>query len=86
MKDYKQVSDSVFRKAEERMAEKKRHAVILRRNVLIASGLAAVLIAGIGIWKNDDIRNAAHRDPHQSEISVITETPIPHPQKPHPQL
>ena len=55
MKDYKQVSDSVFRKAEERIAEKKRRAVILRRNVLIASGLAAVLIAGIGIWKNDDI-------------------------------
>ena len=74
MKDYKQVSDSVFRKAEERMAEEKRRALVLRRNIIIASGIAAVLIAGIGIWKNDDIRNALHRDPHSSDISIITET------------
>jgi hypothetical protein len=71
MKDYKQVSDSVFRKAEERTAEKKRRHAIIWRSSLIASGMAAVLIAGIGIWKNDDIRDVLKRDRHSSDIIDI---------------
>ena len=71
MKDYKQVSDSVFRKAEERMNEKKRRAAMIWRNSLVASGMAAVLLVGVGIWKNEDIRNALKWDRHSSEVSVI---------------
>ena len=56
MKDYIQVSESVFRKAELRIAENKRRSTIVKRNVIAASGAAAVLIAGV--WQNDDIRNA----------------------------
>lgn len=73
MKDYKQVSESVFRKAEERMNEKKRRAAVIWRRSLIASGMAAVLLVGVGVWKNESIRGLLNRDPHSSEISVIEE-------------
>ena len=73
MKDYKQVSESVFRKAEERMNEKKRRAAVIWRRSLIASGMAAVLLVGVGVWKNESIRGLLKRDPHSSEISVIEE-------------
>ena len=73
MKDYKQVSDSVFRKAEERMNEKKRRAAAIWRRSIIASGMAAVLLVGVGVWKNESIRGLLKRDPHSSEISVIEE-------------
>ena len=75
MKDYKQVSDSVFRKAEERMNEKKRRSAVIWRRSLIASGMAAVLIVGVGIWKNESIRGLLDRDPHTSDISLIEEDP-----------
>ena len=76
MKDSKQIAESVFRKSEERIQEKMRRAAFIRRNTIIASGLCAVLIAGFGIWKNNDIRNALHRNQKSHEIPVITETDI----------
>jgi hypothetical protein len=56
MKDYKQVTDSVFKKAEQRIAEKKRRAAIIRRNAIAASGMAAALF--IVLLQNDNIRSA----------------------------
>ena len=56
MKDYIQVSESVFRKAEERMAEKKRRSMKVKRNTLAATGAAAVLF--VVLMQNEDISNA----------------------------
>ena len=56
MKDYKQVTQSVFKKAEQRIAEKKRRRSIIRRNVLAGAGIAAVLC--VVLLQNDDIRSA----------------------------
>lgn len=56
MKDYKQVTESVFKKAEQRIAEKKRRSAIARRNAIAASGLAAVLF--VALLQNDGIRSA----------------------------
>ena len=71
MKDSKQIAESVFRKSEERLQEKKRRIAVIRRNTMIASGMCAVLLIGFGIWKNDALKHAPERDPHSS---VITET------------
>ncbi|MCR4795994.1 MULTISPECIES: hypothetical protein [Ruminococcus] len=56
MKDYIQVSESVFRKAEERMAEKKRHSMKVKRNTLAATSAAAVLF--VVLMQNESISNA----------------------------
>ena len=56
MKDYKQVTDSVFKKAEQRIAEKKRRSAIARRNAIAASGIAAALF--IVMLQNDNVRSA----------------------------
>lgn len=56
MKDYIQVSESVFRKAEERMAEKKRRSMRIKRNTLAATSAAAVLV--VVCMQNESISNA----------------------------
>lgn len=56
MKDYIQVSESVFRKAEERMAEKKRRSMKIKRNTLAATSAAAVLV--VVCMQNESISNA----------------------------
>lgn len=88
MKDYKQVTDSVFKKAEQRIAEKKRRTAIIRRNAIAASGLAAALF--IILLQNDDIRSAlnslpklassgwfdkAQQSKHATTTLVTTQTP-----------
>jgi hypothetical protein len=64
MKDYLQVTESVFKKAEQRIAEKKRRSAIIRRNAIAASGLAAALF--IVMIQNDDIRNALKAIPRSA--------------------
>lgn len=83
MKDYKQVTDSVFKKAEQRIAEKKRRTAIIRRNAIAASGMAAALL--IVLLQNDDIRSALRSLPklassgwsdHESKSSHSTTAAI----------
>ena len=73
MKDYIQVSESVFRKAEERMAEQKRRSAIKRRNVLAASGAAAVLF--VVAMQNDDISNLIKSIPQKVSSSWFGSEP-----------
>jgi len=61
MKDYIQVSESVFRKAEERMAEKKRRSMKVKRNTLAATSAAAVLF--VVLMQNDTISDAVKSFP-----------------------
>ena len=69
MKDYLQVTESVFKKAEQRMAEKKRRSAIIRRNAIAASGLAAALF--IVMLQNDDIRNALKAIPRSASKGLF---------------
>ena len=73
MKDYIQVSESVFRKAEERMAEQKRRSAIKRRNVIAASGAAAVLF--VVAMQNDDISNLIKSIPQKVSSSWFGSEP-----------
>ena len=73
MKDYMQVSDSVFKKAEQRIAENKRRSAIVRRNALAAAGAAAVLF--VVLLQNDDIRSALKALPKLASNACSDDTP-----------
>ena len=73
MKDYMQVSDSVFKKAEQRIAEKKRRSAIVRRNAFAAAGAAAVLF--VVLLQNDDIRAALKALPKLASNAWSDDTP-----------
>ncbi|MCR5600204.1 MAG: hypothetical protein K6G33_05620 [Ruminococcus sp.] len=73
MKDYMQVSDSVFKKAEQRIAEKKRRSAIVRRNAFAAAGAAAVLF--VVLLQNDDIRAALRALPKVASNAWSDNTP-----------
>ena len=72
MKDYKQVTESVFRKSEERMKIAEKRRAVIRRTVYAVSGMCVAVIIGVGLWKNAAIKDAFRKDFHSS--SIIEET------------
>ncbi len=72
MKDYKQVTESVFRKSEERIKIAEKRRAVIRRTVYAVSGMCAAVIIGVGLWKNAAIKDAFRKDFHSS--SIIEET------------
>ena len=67
MKDYKQVTESVFRKSEERMKIAEKRRAVIRRTVYAVSGMCAAVIIGVGLWKNAAIKDAFRKDFHSSK-------------------
>lgn len=62
MKDYKEITESVFRKSEERIAAKEHRAALIRRTVFAVSGICAAFIVAFGVLTNDSIRNGKEND------------------------
>lgn len=71
MKSYEEIAQSVLKKSEERMAEKKRSGLSFNKKVAIASTLCAACLCGIGFWKLDSVRNAMDK----TKLPQIIDTP-----------
>ena len=69
MTDYKQIADLVIKEGDAILDRKRRRAIMVKRVSLSAAGLCAAGIIGIGVWHNNNIKNAIHHD----DPSVITE-------------
>ena len=69
MTDYKQIADLVIKEGDAILERKRIRAIMVKRVSLSASGLCAAGIIGIGVWHNNNIKNAIHHD----DPSVITE-------------
>ena len=75
MTDYKQIADIVIKEGDAILERKRRRAITVKRVSLSASGLCAAGIVGLGVWRNDSIKNAVRKDiPSQSSESIISET------------
>ena len=68
MTDYKQIADLVIKEGDAILERKRRRAIMVKRVSLSASGLCAAVIVGLGVWHNNNIKNAIHHD----DPSVIT--------------
>ncbi|MBQ8961188.1 MAG: hypothetical protein IJ071_08235 [Ruminococcus sp.] len=73
MKSYDERIESIFRKYDEKLAEKKRRAAVIRRS-LISSGACAATIAGIWLISGNDLKGAV--EPDRSDV-LIAETTAP---------
>lgn len=62
MKNYDELAERVFRKAEERIVKRNIRMTRLRRTSIAVSGMCAVILVMFGIWKNDSIKNALNDD------------------------
>ena len=71
MKSYEEIAQSVLKKSEERMAEKKRSGLSFNKKVAIASTLCAACLCGIGFWKLDSVKNAMDK----TKLPQIIDTP-----------
>ena len=66
-------AEEIMKRGDLIIAQRKRRAAIIRRTAFTASGLCAVLIAGIGIWNNSDLSGIPDRK-GSGDDSLITET------------
>lgn len=71
MKNYDELAERVFRKAEERIFKRKIRMMRIRRVSIAVSGMCAVILVMFGIWKNDSVKNALNNDFNNK--SFITE-------------
>lgn len=62
MKNYDELAERVFKKAEERIFKRKIRMMRLRRTSIAVSGMCAVILVMFGIWKNNSIKNALNDD------------------------
>ena len=62
MKNYDELAERVFRKAEERIFKRKIRMMRIRRTSIAVSGMCAVILVMFGIWKNDSVKNALNDD------------------------
>lgn len=62
MKNYDELAERVFRKAEERIFKRKIRMMRIRRVSIAVSGMCAVILVMFGIWKNDSVKNALNDD------------------------
>lgn len=77
MKSYEDITERVFRKGDAILAEKRRRTAIIKRTSLAVSGICAVAIVGLGIWNNNDIKNAVNN--YSDDFRIITENePVTH--------
>lgn len=74
MKSYDETIASVFAKGDAIIAEKKRRMAMIRRFSLSASGICAVLIVSIGIWKNSALNTPLEKNAGKEQLGVIAET------------
>lgn len=77
MKSYEDITERVFRKGDAILADKRRRNAVIKRTSLAVSGICAVAIVGLGIWKNNDIKNAVNN--YSDDFRIITENePVTH--------
>lgn len=71
MRSYKEIADRVLERRDEYLAEKKKKRAALIRGISAAAGTGLMLMVGIGLWQNSDIRKAAPSQ-HENQY-IITE-------------
>ena len=74
MKSYDETIASVFAKGDAIIAEKKRRMIMIRRFSLSASGICAALLVGVGIWKNNALKNPPDKNAGRHQSGIIAET------------
>lgn len=77
MKSYEEIAESVFKRRDEYFEKKRKKRIVMIRSLTAVAGTAAMLLLGIGIWNNKDIRNAApslHEDPYSMSELPTEET------------
>ena len=73
MTEYNPITDLVIKEGDAILERKRRRAITVKRVSLSASGLCAAGIIGIGVWHNNNIKNAIHHD-DPSVITAISQT------------
>lgn len=71
MKSYEDITERVFRKGNIILEKKRRKAEKIKKVSLAFSGMCAVILVGLGIWKNNDIKNAVNN--YYNDSPIITE-------------
>ena len=75
MMSYEQMADLVIKEGDAILERKRRRAITVKRFSFSASGLCAAGIVGLGVWRNDSIKNAFNKDiTSKSSESIISET------------
>lgn len=71
MKSYEDITERVFRKGDEILEKKRRRTAIIKRTSLAVSGICAVVLVNLGVWKNNNIKNAVND--YSGDYQIITE-------------
>lgn len=72
MKSYKEVAESVFERRDRYIAEKKRKRAVIRKTATVGLSFCIVVLAGVGLWNNEEIREAfnSFRDDSKPEVII----------------
>ncbi|MCM1133920.1 MAG: dockerin type I domain-containing protein [Ruminococcus flavefaciens] len=68
MKSYEDIAERVFRKGDEILRKRQKRTAFIRRTSFALSGVCAVVLVGIGIWKSDNIKNPFSHFPQPDSI------------------